>query len=170
MIRITNLLAIAGTTILLASCGGKDNENREKQIEDAAQEHAADADVTLRDMSEVTSAVVAQTNDAQAGRNPKLPDDFPRDVAVPDEWSIMSAAPMDGGFMLTATTTATVEEALELLREQMTAAGWTEVGSAQAASVMTQIGFTKDGRVTNLNIIKSRKNRNVQLVTIPKKN
>jgi hypothetical protein len=164
------LIATLGATLLLASCGGNDNESRENQIEAQAKEYGIDADVTVGDDGEVTNAVIKQPGGAQVGNNLQLPEGFPEDVPIPSDWTVMATSPAPGGFMVNAMTDATADEAVAGIREQLTAQGWTESGFSQPNAMMTQVGFSKDDRMTNLNLMDTGDARNVSLVTMTKPN
>jgi hypothetical protein len=82
----------------------------------------------------------------------------------------MATSPAPGGFMVNAMTDATADEAVAGIREQLTAQGWTESGFSQPNVMMTQVGFSKDDRMTNLNLMDTGDARNVSLVTMTKPN
>jgi hypothetical protein len=155
---------------LLVACGGNDDDSRERQIEQAAKEHGLDADVTMGADGEVSNVVINNANGAQIGKDLKLPSGFPEDVVLPDTWTIMASSPTPGGFMLNGTTETTVDEAVAEARQLLTDEGWAEIGFAQPNAMMTQVGFEKDDRMTNLNFMDTGATKNVQLVTMKKPN
>jgi len=131
-----------------------------------AEKHGIEADVSLADDGEVESVTIKSANGAQVGRNLKLPDGFPDDVPVPSDWAIMSASPTPGGFMVQAMTDDSIEDALAQARAQLSGEGWTETDIAQPSLMITQVGFTKSDRMTNLNLMDTGATRTVQLVTM----
>jgi len=144
---ITLLCAALAANLLLVACGSDDNDSQEAQIEQPAKEH-----------------------DIEAGNKQKPADEFPEDVVVPSDWFIIAKAPADDGFILSATTKDTVDVALAAVRQLFTDEGWTETGVQKPNAMMTQVSFSKDGRITNLNFINSYQARNVQLTTSKKPN
>lgn len=163
----TELLAAVGAVLLLTSCGGGDsNDSREQQMEAMAKKHGVDADVSLDEKGEVKSVTINTANGTQVGKNLQLPDGFPADVPMAPDWDIMSVSPTPGGFMVQAMTDASANEVLAAARTQLTAQGWTETGLQQSSPVMTQVGFAKEDRMTNLNLMDAGDMRTVQLVTM----
>jgi hypothetical protein len=163
-------LAMSAAMLFLVACGGSEQEQREEQIEAMARKHGIDADVAVDEAGEVTAVAINNANGTQIGKNLKLPDGFPADVPVPEEWTIMAVSPMQGGYMLNSTSSRPVEDSLAEIRQSLTAEGWAETGFAQPAPMMTQISFAKDDRITNLNLMDTGASRNVQLVTMPRPN
>ena len=160
---------LLSAALLLVSCGGGDNDSREAQMEAMAKKHGIDADVSLDEDGEVASVVIEQGyGGARVGTNLELPDGFPDDVPVSSDWTIMAVSPTPGGYMINGSTERTVDEALAAVRQQLTAEGWTETGFSNSNSVMTQVGFSKDERITNINLMDTGANRSVQLVTMQK--
>ncbi|WDI32220.1 hypothetical protein PUV54_03310 [Hyphococcus flavus] len=171
MKNVTRFAAIAAGAGLLAACGGGGEEAREKQIEDMAKRHGVNADVELDDKGEVASVKINNgMGGATVGSNLSLPDNFPSDVSVDDNWSVMAISPAPGvdGFMVNAMTDDSVEETLSKLRSSLGAKGWTEEASDQPTPQMQRINFVKDDRMTNVNLISGGPQLTVQLVTMKK--
>ena len=163
-IRILGLLAGG---VLLAACGGGDNEAREKKIEAEAAKHGVNADVELDEKGEVKSVAINNGLGGAVGNNLDLPAGFPADVPVADDWSVMasSAVPQDG-FMLQATTGDNVDDTLAAIRASMTAAGWTEENADQPNAMMSRVGFGKGDRMTTFSLMSTGGPLTVQLVTM----
>lgn len=166
--NITSLAAILGASALLAACGGGDNTSaKEKKIEEYAAKHGVDADVELDEKGEVKSVTVNNGLGAKVGNNLDLPADFPKDVHVSGDWSVMAISPApQGGFMLNATTTSSVDDTLSAIREKMAANGWSVENEDQPNAMMNRIGFVKDDRLASFNLINTGAQLNVQLVTM----
>lgn len=167
---ISVFAGVAACALMLGACGGGSEDAREKQIEDAAKRHGVDADVELDDKGEVASVKINNGMGATVGQNLDLPDNFPSDVPVDDDWSIMAISPAPGvdGFMVNAMTDDGVDETLEKLRNALGAQGWTEETADQPTPQMSRVNFVKDGRMTNVNLIDGGPQLTVQLVTMKK--
>lgn len=144
---ITLLCAALAASLLLVACGGNDNDSQEAQTEQPAKEHGI-----------------------EPGNKQKPADEFPEDVVIPSNWSIIAKAPVDDGFIVSARTDDTVDVALAAVRQLLAEEGWTETDMRKPNAMMTRVTFTKDGRITDLNFIDSYKSRNVQLTTSKKPN
>ncbi len=140
--------------LLLAACGGDNAETREAKMEKEAKKHGIDADVSLDDDGNVETVEI-KTGSGTVGRNLNLPDGFPSDVVLADSWQIMSVAPAAGGYMVQALSSDSVDAVVSEIRSSFTDNGWTEVAFEQTAPNMSRIGFEKDDRMTNANIINS---------------
>ncbi len=161
-------LMMSAATLLVA-CGGGSNESREAQIEKTAQKHGVDADVELDSSGEIAKVEIKR-GDQRIGQGLKLPSGFPDDVSIPDGWNVIHTTPAaQDGFMVQAMTGASVDDVLSSIRTNLQSAGWNEVAFAEPAPTMKQLGFEKDGRMTNVNlIIPGDGNVSVQLITMPK--
>ncbi len=152
--------------MLLAACGGG-NDAKEQKIEDYAAQHGVDADVELDAKGEVKSVTVNNGMGAMVGDNLDLPDGFPGDIHVSDNWSVMSTSRIpQSGFIVTAMTGASVEDTASEIREKMIANGWAVENEDQPNEMMTQMGFTKDNRVANFNLLNTGGRLNIQLSTM----
>ncbi|RFB04534.1 hypothetical protein [Parvularcula marina] len=164
----TKMAVLLSAATLLAACGGGD-EAREAQIEKAAKRSGVDADVELDSSGEITKVEI-KNGDQRVGQGLKLPSGFPDDVSIPDGWNVIHTTPAaQDGFMVQAMTGDSVENVLSSIRTNLQSAGWNEVAFAEPAPTMKQLGFEKDGRMTNVNlIIPGDGNVSVQLITMPK--
>ena len=171
MMKNAHVLMAAIGALTLAACGGGD-EAKEQQLEDYAAQHGVDADVELDEKGEVKSVTVNNANGARVGQDLSLPDGFPDDVHVSDNWSVMATSPVpQGGFMLNATTPESAEATLSAIRQAMLAKGWAVEAETQSGAMMTQIGFVKDDRLASFNLMDTGGAAlNVQLVTMKKPN
>lgn len=112
-----------------------------------------DADVEVDASGEVSSVTIKQGS-GTVGNNLDLPAGFPADVKLPSGWTIQSSSPVPpNGFMLTGMVEDSVEGIVSAVRETLTAEGWTETAFETPSPVMTQIGFQKDTRMTNINVM-----------------
>ncbi len=162
-------LFTAGAALLIASCGGGDKESQEKKMEAEAAKHGFDADVELNDDGDVEKVKIKTLGGAEVGQNLDLPADFPKDVALSSDWSIMAVSPApQGGYMVQAMASETSDEIVAKAREAMTADGWTEESYDQPTPQMTRLGFVKDNRLTSYNLMLNGDTIMVQLVTIEK--
>ncbi|WP_425411041.1 hypothetical protein [Hyphococcus sp.] len=168
MRKVLSFAALGAGAVLLAACGGGE-EAREKQMEDMAKRHGVDADVELDDKGEVKSVKINNgLGGAVVGQNIDLPDGFPADVPVSDEWSIMATTPTPGGYMIQAMSGDSADAIIEDVRKALNAEGWTEETVDNPVPQMHRIGFTKDDRMTTLNLIANGEQMSVQLLTMKK--
>ena len=160
--------AVAALAVFAASCGGGGDESRERQMENELKKRGIDADVELNNEGGAETVEITR-GDQRVGNDLALPADFPDDVAVSDDWAVIHTGPApQGGYMLQATAPKDRDGLLAMLRKEMTGDGWTEAGFAEPAPQMTQIGFEKDGRMANYNLIDNGETFMVQLVTMVK--
>lgn len=159
-------ISSAMVCLMLVACGGNDNDAREKQMEEMARDHGIDADVSMDEDGEVSSVTIKGMGNSQVGTNLKLPEGFPEDVPIADDWSIIAVTPAPGGYSVSAMTDSSIEEALDAARDLLASEGWTETRAAQNNPMMVQAGFSKDQRMTNLNLIDTGDNRTIQLITM----
>lgn len=153
---------------LLAGCGGGTNEAREDNIEDTAARYGLDVEVNLDESGE-TDQVVINQGGGQVGQGLNLPDGFPGDIDFPIAWNVMAASsPMPNGYSIQALTESSTGDIVAELRERLAAKGWTETAFQAPTPQMSQIGFEKDERMANFNILENGETRAVQLVTMPK--
>ena len=162
-------MAVAGTaTLMLAACGGSnDPASQEKAAENLAASYGVDADVTVDESGEVSNVVINSPGGGQVGNNLDLPDGFPGDVSIPEGWALTGTTrvPPDG-FSIQMMTEESVADAGEAIRTAMSGEGWTETASGSASPQFSQIGFEKDGRMTNFTIIDNAGKATVQLITM----
>lgn len=160
---------VGASAILLAGCGGGDsNDAREKQMEDAAARQGIDADVTLDEKGEPAKIEIKQGG-GTVGQGLDLPSGFPDDINLPGDWNVIAVtAPMPNAHSIQALSPETTEALLEDIRARLSGQGWTETAADSPTPAMSRIGFEKEGRMANFNIIENGETRAVQLVTMPK--
>lgn len=166
--RIHTAAALAA--LALAACGGdKAVDKREADIEAYAKAHGVDAEVTVDALGEVSSVTVKQGS-GTVGNDLGLPAGFPEDVKLPASWTIQSSSPVPpGGFMLTGMAQDTAEGITAAVREALTAEGWTETAFETPSPAMTQMGFEKGTRMTNINVMDTGgETLSVQILTMEK--
>ncbi|MEM9234868.1 MAG: hypothetical protein AAGA69_11620 [Pseudomonadota bacterium] len=166
--KITQRTILTATAIgMLAACGGVDDspDAREKAMEQAAAKHGIDADVTVGKDGEVEQVVI-NSGAGQVGQNLSLPNGFPDDIPLPDDWNIMSSAAVPNGFSVQALSEDSAEALMADLKASMTDTGWTVTASDQPTPQMSRVNFEKDGRMANFNIMLNGETRVVQLMTM----
>ena len=168
MNKFAQLFSCLSVVALLAACGDDSSdraEQTEKAIEEAAKDQGIDLDATLNEDGEIEK-IEMESGGSTVGQNLDLPDGFPEDVFISSGWNIMSTSPTPGGFMVQSLTSQDSKSIVDEVREKMTGDGWAI--TAEAVTPLTQIGFEKDDRMTNFNVIPNGDTNAVQVVTMKK--
>ncbi len=155
----------AAAAIALGACGGG-NDAREEKIEREAAKHGVNADVELDKNGDVARVEIKGLGGASVGSNLNLPADFPADVPLPADWSIMATSPAPGGHMVQALSGDDAGTIASTMRESLTAEGWVEASADSPVPQMRRLGFEKDGRMTNVAITENGDTRLVQIITM----
>ncbi|MEO1136458.1 MAG: hypothetical protein AAFW68_07595 [Pseudomonadota bacterium] len=156
---------IVAAVFALGACGGG-NEAREQEIEREAARHGVDADVELNERGEVETVEIKGLGGTSVGSNLDLPADFPADVPVPADWSIMATTPAPGGYMVQALSGDDAQSIVDVMRASLSANGWAETSADTPTPQMRRIGFNKDDRMTNVIVTENGETHAVQIITI----
>ena len=102
------------------------------------------------------------------GKNVSLPDEFPDDVSVDDDWTVNAVSAVQDGYMVSAMAEdASMDDVAASVRSALSAKGWTEEAGGVAMAQMTQLKFEKDGRLSSYTLMDAGKGSiSVQLVTM----
>jgi len=87
-----------------------------------------------------------------------LPKSFPKDIIIPDSWTIMMASPMPGqtnGYMANAARQDDLANIVAEIQSILTSEGWTETANEKPLPAITVLRYEKDGRELEYNITES---------------
>jgi len=150
---------LAGVLVLAvaASGCGKDspsetNQAAELVIEQAAQQQGIEADVQITDDGASFSMNASSERGAetiQSGENLPLPEDFPKDIPVPDALKVtmVNTAAAKEVFNIQATNSLGVDDLVQFYKAQAPAKGWKEVAATALTGVMASLEYEKEDRV-----------------------
>lgn len=113
-----------------AGCGGSEDDATNQAADDLAEQIAEaggqDAEV---DIDSETGEVDVQTDDGEmsVGEDVALPDDFPSEIPLPDDYELSAAmtSSADGGWTITGSLPDASEASFDELVAGFTDAGWT---------------------------------------------
>ncbi len=92
---------------------------------------------------------------SEDGQSVPLPDDFPKDVFLPEQAAVNSAMDMAGMKMVNITTEATTSEVSGAIQKTMEARGWKREMAMQAAEGSATLVYSKDKRQTVYQMMKA---------------
>jgi outer membrane lipoprotein-sorting protein len=148
---MTRLLWVALCVLLIvAGCGGSADERAvEKKIE---AETGGKADV---DISKGTMEVTGKTDEGEysmaAGKETKIPEDFPGDVLIYKPSEAVMAVTVPEGNSVTLTTQDDRDKVVAAYKKEMVGQGWSEEGSMTMGSSVMLI-YKKDDRTASINV------------------
>lgn len=136
--------------VLVVGCGRKSGEATmanalEKAIE---RETGKDAQVNISEEG-LSIRSMAEELTMTAGRDAKLPEDFPSDVLVYEKARIETAMQSGSGTVLSLRSTDDPEKIVTVYKERMTAEGWTQQASMDMGSQQMAV-FAKDDRIATV--------------------
>jgi hypothetical protein len=147
------LLAVAVFAVLLAACG-KAQESASEALAEQALEAQTGAEVEL-DTEDGVSTVTMQTEEGQlqhsVGENVPLPENFPRDVVLPDDYTVVSVMKMGPTQSVVLRSRETMATLYDHYKTGQTDRGWKETMSMQGAEGAS-LGFEKGKRGVLVNL------------------
>lgn len=147
------LLAVAVAVVLLAACG-KAQESASEALAEQALEAQTGAEVEL-DNEDGVSTVTMATDEGQlqhsVGENVPLPADFPKDVVLPDEYTVVSVMKMGPSRSVVLRSSETMTALYDRYKSGQADKGWKETMSMQGAEGAA-LGFEKDKRGVLVNL------------------
>ncbi len=97
-----------------------------------------------------------------------LPPDFPEDVAIFPELSIISAVATPSGHMVVGHSTAQRQRIADFYLSEMTAKGWQSMSPGMASPTMNALSFKKEGRGASINVVDRKDGKTmVQMTLMP---
>lgn len=147
------LLAVAVSAILLAACGKTQESASEALAEQALEAQArVGADLGTDDgVDTVTLRTDQGPLQHSTGENVPLPDDFPRDVVLPAEFTVVSVMKMGPSQSVVLRSRETLTTLYDQYRTGQADHGWKETLSMQGAEGAS-LGFEKDERDMLVNL------------------
>ncbi|HIJ82555.1 MAG TPA: hypothetical protein HPP76_12690 [Desulfuromonadales bacterium] len=145
------IMACASLTLMVGGCKKAAEKAAEKAIEAGiAKESGGKANVDLSG-----GKVTIQTKDGTAtysgGKDAKLPDNFPKDIYVPEGASIMASSSAPGGFTVSLESKDAAEKLLSALKSKMTASGWKEEATFNQGKT-SMISYKQGERAVNFSV------------------
>lgn len=147
------LLAVAVSAVLLAACGKAQESASEALAEQALEaQTGAEVDIETEDgASTVTMETAEGKLEHSAGENLPLPDDFPDDVVLPDDYTVVSVMKMGPSRSVVLRSRETMATLYDQYRTGQADQGWKETMSMQGAEGAA-LGFEKDKRGMLVNL------------------
>ena len=147
------LLAVAVSAILLAACG-QAQESASEALAEQALEAQAGVEVEL-DAEDGVGTVTMETGEGalqhSTGEDVPLPDDFPGDVVLPAEYTVVSVMKMGPSQSVVLRSRETMNALYDRYRTGQADRGWKETLSMQGAEG-SSLGFEKDERGMLVNL------------------
>jgi hypothetical protein len=147
------LLAVAVFAVLLAACG-KAQESASEALAEQALEAQTGAEVDL-DTEDGVSTLTMETDEGQlqhsVGENVPLPEDFPKDVVLPDDYTVVSVMKMGPSQSVVLRSRETMATLYDQYKAGQTGNGWKETMSMQGPEGAA-LGFEKDKRGMLVNL------------------
>lgn len=147
------LPAVAVAVVLLAACG-KAQESASEALAEQALEAQTGAEVDL-DTEDGVSTVTMKTDEGQlqhsVGENVPLPADFPKDVVLPDEYTVVSVMKMGPTQSVVLRSPETMATLFIHYKDGQADRGWRETMSMQGPEGGS-MGFEKDKRGVLVNL------------------
>jgi len=148
-----HLLAVAVFAVLLAACG-KAQESASEALAEQALEAQTGAEVDL-DTDDGVSTLTMETDEGQlqhsVGENVPLPDDFPKDVVLPDDYTVVSVMKMGPSQSVVLRSRETMATLYDEYKAGQASKGWKETMSMQGPEGAA-LGFEKDKRGMLVNL------------------
>lgn len=143
-------VAVIGVSLIFAvSACGKVSDKAAEKLTEKAIEQSAGGDV---DINSEDGSVKVKTEDGSYSYGEGVPEDWPDDVPLPDEFKVTGGASVDspeGGTSLTVTgtTSKSVTEVVDFYKDKLS--GWEKTGEMNSNDGGSQFGssvFSKDDR------------------------
>lgn len=147
-------LLAAGLLFALAGCQKAADKVAEAAIERATG-NKVDVDQDGGTMTIKSGDGDIQVATSENGQNVPLPDDFPKDVFLPEQAAVNSAMDMAGMKMVNVTTAASTSEVSGAIQKTMEAQGWKREMAMQAAEGSATLVYSKDKRQTVYQMMKA---------------
>lgn len=157
------ILCIVAFTLLLQGCRKKGGEKiAEKLIESAAAKDGMKADVKISDGKITIKTDKGQTTYA-AGKDTKLPDNFPHDVYVYSDANIVAAMTVPEGFSIVMETKDNQDKVFNTMKSKFTERGWKE------EMIMVQgenrlLTYRKDKKTVNIIVAGEKKGTQISMI------
>ena len=148
-----SLLATAVMAALLAACGQAQESATEALAEEALQAQT-DAKVDL-ELEDGLNTLTMETEEGKlqhtTGENVPLPADFPKDVVLPDDYTVVSVMKMGPSLSVVMRSRDTMAGLYAHYQAGQSGNGWKETMSAQGAEGAA-LGFEKGKRGMLVNL------------------
>ena len=153
MNRRPSLFAALALSLVLSACGQSEEKAAETLVEKALEAntgHEVDVDVD-DDGQTVTIKTDQGTLTQTSGDNVALPDDFPADVSLPDDYKLMSVMTMGPVTSVVMQSPGTLSDLFKHFKAGQAGEGWKETLSMQGADG-SMLGFEKEKRSLLVNL------------------
>ena len=156
MTRHSPLIAALALALVLSACGKAEEKAAETLAEKALEANSGqDVDV---DINEDGQTVTIQTEDGtltqSSGDNVELPADFPSDVALPDDYKVMSVMTMGPVTSVVLEVPESPSDLFTAFKSGQADQGWKETMAMQGGEG-SMLGFEKDDRSLLVNLSRS---------------
>ena len=156
MTRSTPMLAALALALALSACG-KAQDKAAETLAEQALEASSGQDVDIQ--SDADGQTVTLTTDQgtirqSTGDNLTLPDGFPTDVLLPDDYKVMSVMTMGEVTSLVLQTPEAPSGLFKHFKDGQAGEGWKETMSMQGADA-SMLGFEKENRSLLVNLSNS---------------
>ncbi|MBA4387227.1 MAG: hypothetical protein C0404_04555 [Verrucomicrobia bacterium] len=156
------MVVVVALSVVLSGCGKKASEKMaEKMVESAMAKDGVKGKVDISG-DKVTVQTKDGTTTFSGGGNAKIPDNFPKEVYVPDGATITASASTPGGFTLVLQVKDPGDKVAEVYKSKMTGAGWKEESSMNQPG-MNMLVYKKAGTTMTAIIAGSDKVTQVSL-------
>ena len=152
--RLLVPLLAAALLLPLAACQKAGDKVTEAAIERATG-NKVDVDRDGDTMTIKTDDGQIKVATSEDGQSVPLPDDFPKDVFLPEQSAVNSAMDMAGMKMVNITTKASTNQVSSAIQKTMEAQGWKREMAMQAAEGSATLVFSKDKRQTVYQMMKA---------------
>lgn len=158
MTRRPPLIAGLALALVLSACGKSEEKAAETLAEKALEANSGqDVDVDIED-GDGAQTVTIQTEQGtlkqSSGDNVALPEDFPRDVSLPDAYKVMSVMTMGPVTSVVMEVPEAPSSVFDDIKSGQASQGWKETLSMQGADG-SMLGFEKGDRSLLVNLGKS---------------
>lgn len=156
MTRCPPLIAALALALVLSACGKSEEKAAEALAEQALETNAGqDVDVDIEDDGQTVTIQTEQgTLKQSSGDNVALPDDFPTDVTLPDDYKVMSVMTMGPVTSVVMEVPEAPSVVFADIKSGQASQGWKETLSMQGADG-SMLGFEKGDRSLLVNLGKS---------------
>ena len=156
MTRCPSILAAVALALVLSACG-KAQDKAAETLAEKALEASSGQDVDIQstdDGQTVTFKTDQGTIKQSTGDNVALPDGFPTDVLLPDDYKVMSVMTMGAVTSLVLQSPDAPSDLFKQFKSGQTDQGWKETMAMQGTDA-SMLGFEKEQRSLLVNLSNS---------------
>lgn len=145
--------AVALSCLLLAACGRSQESSAEALAEEALKASTGQAvEIKTEEGRQQVSVGSGDRQSSQVtGENVDLPADFPDDVSLPDDYTVVSVMTMGPARSVVLRTREPMASVFEHFKSGQASQGWKETVSMQGAEG-SMLGFEKGRRGVTVNL------------------